>query len=63
MDGRLENDQPPQRQRVAARKFAALCEENYGAGYPMLAPAATVHLNDEDTGSFDEQILAGLVNV
>jgi hypothetical protein len=33
----------------------------HDATYPMLAPAAAVHVGQEED-AFDEQILAGLVN-
>jgi len=61
MDPRVEKDQPdPQPESVPTRRFAALVAEK-DATYPMLAPAAAVHVAAED--AFDEEILAGLVNV
>jgi hypothetical protein len=61
MDPRFEKDLPdPQDESVPARRFAALAAEQ-DATYPMLAPAASVHLGQEED-AFDEQILAGLVN-
>lgn len=64
MDDRLEQDPPLRRQGVTTRKFAAMCEQHYSDAYPMLAPAAATHVGREDeVDDFDEQILAGLVNV
>jgi hypothetical protein len=65
MDARFEKDLPARRQEDTAalptRRFTALAAEQ-DATYPMLAPAASVHVGEvEDV--FDEQILAGLVNV
>ncbi len=62
MDPRFEQDRPdPQEESVPSRRFAALAAEK-DATYPMLAPAASVHLGQEED-AFDEQILAGLVNI
>lgn len=62
MDDRFEKDQPTeQEQTLPARHFAAIAAEQ-DATYPMLAPAASVHMGREED-VFDEQILAGLVNV
>jgi hypothetical protein len=61
MDPLVEKDQPdPQQESLPTRRFAALVEDQ-DATYPMLAPAAAVHVAAED--AFDEEILAGLVNV
>jgi hypothetical protein len=61
MDPRFEKDLPDtQEESVPTRRFAALAAEQ-DATYPMLAPAASVHLGQEED-AFDEQILAGLVN-
>jgi hypothetical protein len=61
MDPRFEKDLPDaQEQSLPTRRFAALVAEQ-DATYPMLAPAAAVHVAAED--AFDEEILAGLVNV
>lgn len=63
-DARFEKDLPDipaQDTSLPTRRFAALTAEQ-DATYPMLAPAATVHLGHEED-VFDEQILAGLVNV
>jgi hypothetical protein len=59
MDDRLEQD-PTEQARVPARRFQALADE-HDATYPMLAPPAAAALGAED--AFDEEILAGLVNV
>jgi len=62
MDPRFEKDLPDaQDESLPTRRFAAVVAEN-DATYPMLAPAASVHLGQEGD-VFDEQILAGLVNV
>ena len=62
MDTRFENDlSTGQEQSLPTRRFAAITAEQ-DATYPMLAPAASVHLGAEED-VFDEQILAGLVNV
>jgi hypothetical protein len=58
MDHRLEKD--PQHESAPTRRFQALTDEQ-DATYPMLAPAAAAALGQED--AFDEEILAGLVNV
>jgi hypothetical protein len=61
MDARFEKDPPdPQEQSLPSRRFAAVVAEQ-DATYPMLAPAAAVHVGQEED-AFDEQILAGLVN-
>jgi hypothetical protein len=61
MDARFEKDlRDPQEQSVPTRRFAALAAQQ-DATYPMLAPAAATHMVAED--AFDEEILAGLVNV
>jgi hypothetical protein len=61
MDPRPEKDLPDtQEQSLPTRRFAALVADQ-DATYPMLAPAAAVHVAAED--AFDEEILAGLVNV
>ena len=62
MDARFEKDlRPAQDESLPTRRFAAIAAEQ-DATYPMLAPAASVHLGQEED-AFDEQILAGLVNV
>jgi hypothetical protein len=62
MDARFEKDLPPAaEQSLPTRRFAAIAEEQ-DATYPMLAPAAAVALGHEED-VFDEQILAGLVNL
>jgi hypothetical protein len=61
MDPREEQDRPDRQQEsLPTRRFAAIVAEQ-DATYPMLAPAAAVHVAAED--AFDEEILAGLVNV
>lgn len=60
MDARFEKDLPPQEESLPTRRFAALAESD--ATYPMLTPAASLHPGHEED-AFDEQILAGLVNV
>jgi hypothetical protein len=61
MDARFSKDLPQtQEQSPATRRFAAIAAEQ-DATYPMLAPAAAVHMGPEE--AFDEEILAGLVNV
>ena len=62
MDPRFKKDLPEaQEQSPPTRRFAAIAAEQ-DATYPMLAPAASLHVGaDEDV--YDEQILAGLVNV
>ena len=61
MDARFVKDLPEtQEQSPATRRFAAIAADQ-DATYPMLAPAAAVHMGAED--AFDEEILAGLVNV
>jgi len=62
VDPRFEKDLPEgQEQSLPTRRFAAIAAEQ-DATYPMLAPAAVLHLGDEEA-AYDEQILAGLVNV
>jgi hypothetical protein len=62
MDRHFENDLPSEQQKsLPTRRFAAIAAE-HDATYPMLAPAASVHMGHEEE-VFDEQILAGLVNV
>jgi hypothetical protein len=63
MDARFEKDLPDLRpdDSLPTRRFAAIAAEQ-DATYPMLAPAASVHLGQEED-AFDEQILAGLVNI
>ncbi|MCW2986292.1 MAG: hypothetical protein JWR63_3862 [Conexibacter sp.] len=61
MDDRFEKDLPdPQDESLPTRRFAALAAEQ-DVTYPMLAPAAATHMGAED--AFDEEILAGLVNI
>jgi hypothetical protein len=62
VDARFEKDPvpEPQEESLAIRRFAAIAAEQ-DATYPMLAPAAATHMSSED--AFDEEILAGLVNV
>jgi hypothetical protein len=62
MDTRVDPDAERQDDSPLARHFAALREEDRDATYPMLAPAAAIPIGHEDD-AFDEQILAGLVNV
>jgi hypothetical protein len=62
MDTRVDPDAKPQDDSPLARRFAALREEDRDATYPMLAPAAAIPIGHEED-AFDEQILAGLVNV
>ena len=59
MEPRFEKDLPEE-QSLPTRRFAAIAAEQ-DATYPMLAPAAAVHMGAEE--AFDEEILAGLVNV
>ena len=62
MDARFEKDLPEtQEESLPTRRFAAIAADQ-DATYPMLAPAAAVHLGHEED-AFDEQILAGLVNI
>jgi hypothetical protein len=58
MDTRFEKDQD---ESLPTRRFAAIAAEQ-DATYPMLAPAAAVHVGSEED-VYDEQILAGLVNL
>lgn len=62
MDPRFEKDLPreAQEETPTTRRFAAVAAEQ-DATYPMLAPAMATHMGAED--AFDEEILAGLVNV
>lgn len=61
MDARFEKDLPREPQEtVATKRFAAIAAEQ-DATYPMLAPAMATHMDAEEV--FDEEILAGLVNV
>jgi hypothetical protein len=61
MDARFEKDLPEtQEESPPSRRFAAIAADQ-DATYPMLAPAAAVHVGQEED-VFDEQILAGLVN-
>ena len=59
MDRRPEHE-PLQEESRPTRRFKALTDEQ-DATYPMLAPPAAAALGAED--AFDEQILAGLVNI
>ena len=62
MDRHFGNDLPSeQEQSLPTRRFAAIAAEQ-DATYPMLAPAASLHVGAEED-VYDEQILAGLVNV
>jgi hypothetical protein len=60
MVDRFEQDPVHPREDPATRRFAAIAAEN-DATYPMLAPAMATHMDAEEV--FDEEILAGLVNV
>jgi hypothetical protein len=60
MDPRFTKDLPDTEETPAARRFEAVAAEQ-DATYPMLAPAMATHMDAEDV--FDEEILAGLVNV
>jgi hypothetical protein len=61
MDPRFEKDLPRDREEpTATRRFEAIAA-GQDATYPMLAPAMATHMDAEDV--FDEEILAGLVNV
>jgi hypothetical protein len=63
MDQRLDQDPPLEERRTDVRLFAAPTrEDEHDSIYPMLAPAAAVTIGHEED-AFDEQILAGLVNV
>ena len=57
---RFEKDLPHEEETVATRRFAAIAAEQ-DVTYPMLAPAMATQMGTED--AFDEEILAGLVNV
>ncbi len=59
MDPRFEKDLPRE-EPTPIRRFEAIAAEQ-DATYPMMAPAMATHLGAED--AFDEEILAGLVNV
>jgi hypothetical protein len=61
MDDPLDQEAPQIQQSPATRRFAALTREQ-DAIYPMLAPAAALTAGDEED-VFDDQILAGLVNI
>jgi hypothetical protein len=62
VDPRFEKDLPDvQEQSVPTRRFAAIAAEQ-DVTYPMLAPAAALHVGAEED-VYDEQILAGLVNL
>jgi hypothetical protein len=61
VDTELEQAPKVQQDDASTRRFAALAAAS-DATYPMLAPAAAVTLGHEED-AFDEQILAGLVNV
>jgi hypothetical protein len=62
MDTDLEKDPTLHEDESSpTRRFAAMAKAT-DATYPMLAPAASVPLGHEED-AFDEQILAGLVNV
>jgi hypothetical protein len=56
-------EQRPQltEKKAPTQRFDALADE-LGATYPLLAPAALAAVGNEED-AFDEQILAGLVNV
>jgi hypothetical protein len=62
MDPRFKKD-PPEAQEASlpTRRFAAIAAEQ-DATYPMLAPAAALQVEGEGD-VYDEQILAGLVNM
>ena len=61
-DTRLEHDVPrTEGDRPEVRRFKALAESE-DAPYPMLGPAAAITTGHEEE-VFDEQILAGLVNI
>lgn len=60
MDPRFEKDVVHPRDDTTTRRFAAIAAEQ-DATYPMLAPAMATHMDAEEV--FDEEILAGLVNV
>jgi hypothetical protein len=63
MDPRFEKDLPDvQEQSAPTRRLAAIAAEQ-DATYPMLAPAASPHEGDAQEDVYDEQILAGLVNL
>lgn len=59
MDPRFEKDLPREEPQTT-RRFEAIAAEQ-DATYPMMAPAMATHMGAED--AFDEEILAGLVNV
>lgn len=62
MDPRFQKDLPrePQEETVTSRRFEKIAAEQ-DVTYPMLAPAMATHMDAEEV--FDEEILAGLVNV
>jgi hypothetical protein len=61
MDPRFTKDRPREgEESTATRRFAAIAADQ-DATYPMLAPAMATHMDAEEV--FDEEILAGLVNV
>lgn len=60
MDTRFERDLQTEDPKDPSRRFAAIAADQ-DATYPMLAPAMATHMDAEDV--FDEEILAGLVNV
>ncbi|WP_445152233.1 hypothetical protein [Baekduia sp. Peel2402] len=60
MDTRFERDLLTEDSSPATRRFAKIAADQ-DVTYPMLAPAMATHMDAEDV--FDEEILAGLVNV
>lgn len=60
MDTRFERDLLTEDSTPATRRFAKIAADQ-DVTYPMLAPAMATHMDAEDV--FDEEILAGLVNV
>jgi len=61
MDTRFERDlQTEDSTTPATRRFAKIAADQ-DVTYPMLAPAMATHMTAEDV--FDEEILAGLVNI
>ena len=60
MDPRFTKDLPRDREESPTRRFEAIAAEQ-DATYPMMAPAMATHMDAEEV--FDEEILAGLVNV
>jgi len=61
MDTQPDKHQPLPEKQTPTQRFDALADE-LGATYPLLAPAALLTVGNEED-AFDEQILAGLVNV